>query len=278
MRFHKLLAVLGLIAVIAFVGCGSDSSAPTQTTGSILDPEFVAVQGEIDFFVDSTLDFVVNGLANLTVLVGEDELIDPVHYGSIDPESDYVSSSYVDGWHVVTITRDRDNYGVYLQDSIQFNGPTGLVQQIPVSCAGLTYNHFWTYVVYDTSVSHSNYEGRCDMTFVGLDGSMATINGTHDLTIQSKYVDGDAITYRTFGFDADINDLGVAKTPVGWAQGCPSTGTVTGVIEMAYDDGDGTPVTTDWSYTLRFTDGTMSATVRRGTVVWTYSTDVCVTP
>ncbi len=283
MRSHYLLIVLGLLVILAFVGCGDDTSAPTQQAGSDLDPEFIAVQGEVEYFVDSTLDFFLNGLNNLTMLAGEDELIDPVHYGPVYPDSDFVSTSYAYGWHVVTITRNRTNYAVQMRDSVQFYGDgevpgVGQVQRTSSNADSLYYKHSWLYGVHDTTGAHSNFEGDIDLRLNGLQGTVATVNGQHRMMVQSKYVLGDSFAYRDFEIEADLTDFEISKTGSGWAQGCPNTGTATGTVQMTFTSGENAPVITTWSFTLSFTDGTMSATVRHGNTYWDYEADVCQAP
>jgi len=283
MRSHKLLTVLGLIIVLAFAGCGDDSTAPTEQIGSDLDPEFMAVQGEIEYFADSTFQFFINGLSNLTLLAGEDEFIDPVHYGPVFPDSDYVSTSYMYGWHVVTIARNRTTYATQMCDSVQFYGDgevpgIGQVTRGSENADSLYYKHIWSYNVHDTENTHTNYSGDVDFRLNGLQTSMATINGRHCMTVQAQYVFADSVVHRDFEFDTDLTDFEVERTGSGWAQGCPVTGTAAGTVQMSYTRDDNAPVTSTWSFTLAFTDGSMAATVRRGNTVWSYQADMCATP
>ena len=66
MRPHKALLVLGLVAVTGFSllvsGCSSDSNSSNLTPGSLTDPNFVAVQAEVNNLIDSTISYISVGL------------------------------------------------------------------------------------------------------------------------------------------------------------------------------------------------------------------------
>ncbi len=275
MRSHKVTAILGLFALAAFgismVGCGSDS--PTSTAGSLTDPAFMAVQDQVDNMVDSTLVNIVNGFENLSNITN-DGGVDPVFYGPVKPDSDLVSVTYADGWHVVVVSRTRATFQSRLRDSVQFFSGDA-VTQLPNNTDSLYYRHQWQFTFGDTAVTHAQLHSYSNMTIGGLQDSIANIAGQHEVQVQTKHVTADSTVWRNFTLNSDINDLQVAKTFVGWAQGCPNSGTITGTVAMSYRKDDSAPVQSTWEYSLSFSNGTMSATVTQGTTTWRYTTDVC---
>lgn len=282
MRFQKSLVVLGLIFLIsftfAFVGCGSDDDTPmTGNKGSLTDPEFMAVQAQIEIFVDSTVEFVTTGLVNISAISAYDDLIDPLIYGPSFPDSDYVSSTYANGWHVVSIVRSRSDYLNTMNDSVQFF-VDGTPQQSPDGIDAMYYSHKWLFTNADTSVSCNTYEGHTVMNFTGLDELETMFNGSQTLAVMSKFVSADSTVWRDFEFDADYNSIVVAKTGSGWMQGCPSSGSISMTLTMEYSKDDAEAVSSTWLVTVGFEDGVMTTIVRKGNVSWNYSTDICMTP
>jgi hypothetical protein len=279
MRSHKITIALGLLALTVFaigmVGCGGSDNNPTSTAGSLTDPAFMAVQDQLDNIVDSTLTNIVNGFQNLTNVSGDGN-VNPVFYGPVQPDSDVVSATYAGGWHVVLVSRVRATYDTMLRDSVQFYANNG-VSQMPTAVDSLYYRHQWRFNFGDTTVTHLGMSSSANLTIGGLQGNVATIDGSHEADINTKQVTADSTVWRSFSISADVTDLQVSKTFVGWAQGCPSSGTISGTIDMSYQKDDGTPMATSWTFTATFSDGTMSATVARGTTTWHYTTDVCTT-
>ncbi|NOY88671.1 MAG: hypothetical protein GXO93_04665 [FCB group bacterium] len=279
MRSRKLLSVLGFIILVgltlSFVSCGSDKT-PTGATGSITDPDFVAVQQDVNYFVDSTLEFFVNGFGNMYALADQADTLDPVFYGPVYPDSDFVSATYVNGWHVIYISRNRSTHSTAMRDSVRFFS-NGVVQQTATNVDSLYYKHEWNYRFHDTTVSNTSYDGRVDFDITGLSGSLATINGSHIMSITHKFVSSDSTVWKTFDFSADLSSFTVSKTPVGWAQGCPAGGTINGTVKMTYKKDGASETYVTWKFTLSFNNGTMSATIKKGTTTWGYTSQVCLT-
>lgn len=279
MRSRKLLSVLGFIVLVgltfSFVGCGSDKT-PTGTTGSITDPDFVAVQQDVNYFVDSTLEFFVSGFGNMYALADQADTLDPVYYGPVYPDSDFVSATYVNGWHVIYISRNRSTHSTAMRDSVRFFS-NGMVQQAASNVDSLYYKHEWNFNFHDTTVTNTAFTGRTDLDITGLSGSLATIDGTHEMSISHKFVSSDSTVWRTCDFNADLSNFTVSKTPVGWAQGCPASGTISGTVQTTYKKDDAAEVSLTWTITLTFNNGTMSATITRGTTTWSYTSNVCLT-
>ena len=284
MRWEKVVLVLGVTLLagllVMFAGCGSGDKSTNSADYN--DPEFLVVQQEIDYFIDSTLEFFTNGLDNINCLA-TDTMVDPVLYGSLPPDYDSTKgdtaiATYADGWHVVYFSIHRDAYDAVLRDSIQFI-KDGQPQQNSVGLESLKYKHFWSYEVTDTTVTHRSYTGNTDYEFVGLDTAQATITGTDEWQVHSKYASTDSTVWRDINFDATLTDMKVHKTVGGWVQGCPSAGSISASIEMVYKKDSAAPDTTNWAVNLTFNNGRMFSTVTRGSVLpWTYSTQLCTPP
>ncbi len=279
MRSHKITVALGLLALTVFtigmVGCGGSDNNPTSTAGSLTDPSFMAVQDQVDNIVDSTLTNIVNGFQNLTNVSGDGN-VNPVFYGPVQPDSDVVSATYADGWHVVLVARTRAAYNTMLRDSVQFF-VNDEISQLPAGVDSLYYRHQWQFNFGDTSVTHLGMSSQATLTISGLQSTTATIDGTHETSVNTKQVTADSTVWRSFGINAEVTNLEVSKSFVGWAQGCPNSGTISGTVEMTYQKDDAASVATAWNFTATFTDGTMAVTVTKGTTSWHYSTDVCTT-
>lgn len=283
MRSRKLLLVLGVIVLtgllVAFVGCGSDDKS-TGDVGDINDPEFQVVRDEIGHFVDSTLEFFTNGLGNIYGLA-TDTVVDPPLYGpgppDFDSTKDTATATYANGWHVVYFAIHRDAYDAILLDSIQFI-KDGEAQQTSTGVESLLYKHFWQYGETDTTVTFRSCIGDADYSFTGLNTTTATINGTNDLQAHSKYVSTDSTVWRDINIEATLTGMQVNKTAVGWAQNCPSSGSVSGSIEMVYQKDSDDPITSNWTVNVTFDDGSMSVIVSRGSTTWMYNTQLCTPP
>jgi len=283
MRWEKVILVLGVTLLagllVMFAGCGSDDKSTNSADYS--DPEFLVVQQEIDYFIDSTLEFFTNGLDNIYGLA-TDTMVDPVLYGSRPPEYDFnrdtAIATYADGWHVVYFSIHRDTYDKIVRDSIQFI-KDGQPQQSSAGLESLNYKHFWSYEVTDTTVTHRSYTGNADYAFVGLDTAQATITGTNELQVHCKYASIDSTVWRDIDIDATLTDMKVNKTGSGWVQNCPSAGAISASIEMVYKKDSAAPDTTNWTVNLTFNNGSMFSTVTIGSALpWTYSTQLCTLP
>jgi hypothetical protein len=283
MRLNKLFLVLGATVLagllVAFVGCGSDDKS-TGDIGSNSDPEFQVVQNEINFFIDSTMESFANGLDNIYGLA-TDTIVDPIRYGPLppdyDPNTDTATATYADGWHAVYIAIHRETYDAWLRDSIQFI-KDGEPKQLSTELDVLVYKHYWKYDVTDTAVTHRSYTGNTDYTFTDLNTNTAVINGNNELQVHSKVVADESTVWRDITVEATLTEVQVKKTPEGWAQGCPSSGTITASIEMVYQKDDNDPVTTNWSVNVSFDNGNMTVVVVRGTTSWLYNTHLCTPP
>ncbi len=278
MRFRISSLVLGLLSLAALVavGCGDDTTS-TVNWGSPDDPEFQVVQEQVDAFVDSTLEYLGNGLNTLQGISAGDGSIIPVQY-IVDPNGgDVLDVTYQNGWHVIYISKHFSNYATSLRDSVQFV-KDGTPQQSPAGVDSLVFKHRWDYDVVDTTVTHGVLVGNCDYTFSGLDGNQGVINGSNNVSVHHKLVTDDSTVYRDITVNATVTNLAIGYSAFsGWSQ-CPVSGTVTAQVEMVYQNGDDPSVTTNWTVAATFTNGTVHAVASYGGVKWAYSADVCSQP
>lgn len=282
MHWEKVVLILGVTLLagllVMFAGCGSDDKSTNSADYS--DPEFLVVQQEIDYFIDSTLAYFTGGLGNIYGLA-TDTMVDPAQYGSRPPEYDYTTdtaiATYANGWHVVYFSIHRDTYSAILRDSIQFI-KDGQPQQSSAGLESLNYKHFWSYEITDTTVTHRSYTGNADYAFVGLDTAQATITGTNELQVHSKYASADSTVWREINVDATLTNMKVNKTGSGWVDNCPSAGAISASIEMVYKKDSAAPDTTNWTVNLTFNNGHMFSTVTRGSDTWPYSIQLCSPP
>ncbi|HOP07359.1 MAG TPA: hypothetical protein PLF13_08725 [candidate division Zixibacteria bacterium] len=279
MRFRVSSLVLGLFALIIFAmaGCGDDETSTNSNLGSLSDPEFQAVQEQVESFVDSTLEFVGNGMNTLQGISTGDGTIIPAQY-AVDPDGDdVVSVTYEQGWHVIYIAKHFTNYATSLRDSVQFI-QNGNAQQSPTDCDSLVFVHRWDYDVVDTVSSHNILNGYSDYRFSGLDGGQATINGANDLAIHNKVVYNDSTVWRDLTIDAEVTNLTIDYSAyAGWGQ-CPVSGSVSATVDMTYQNGTNDPVNTEWTFTGNFTNGVMAVTATCNSVTWKYSKQICNVP
>jgi len=282
MRSHKLVLILGVTLLaglfVMYIGCGSDDNKSTDNLADYSDPEFLVVQEEVGYYVDSTLEFFTNGLGNIYGLA-TDTVVDPVQYvpGPIDPATDSISATYNDGWHVVYIALNRETFVSILRDSIQFL-KDGQPQQNSTDLDNLIYRHFWTYNVTDTTVTYKSFVGNANYSFAGLNTSEATITGTDDFSVHSKYVSTDSTVWRDININATLNDIQVKKAAGGWVHNCPCSGSITAAIEMVYQKDSAAPDTTSWTVHLSFDNGNVSTVLTKGEFMWSYDEQICTPP
>lgn len=279
MRFRVTSLVLGLFALVIFAmaGCGDDETSTSSNLGSLNDPEFQAVQDQVESFVDSTLEFLGNGMNTLQGISTGDGTIIPVQY-IVDPNGDdVINVSYEQGWHVIYIAKHFSTYATSLRDSVQFI-KDGLAQQSPTGCDSLVFVHRWDYDVVDTMASHNVLNGHSDYRFAGLDAGQAVINGENDLTVHNKVVYNDSTVWRDLTINSQVTNLTVNYSAYsGWGQ-CPVSGSVTTNVDMVHQNGTGAPVTSEWTFTGNFTNGVMAVTATCNGVTWKYSKQVCYIP
>ncbi len=281
MRSQKIMLFLGLAVLVGvglfLFGC-SDDETPTNYNGDLNDPEFLQVYGQLKNFIDSTLYTFSDGLGSIYTL-SEDDYVDPIYYGPVDPNADIDESSvtYSDGWHIVYVAYHTDDYNTVVTDSIQFL-KDGFYQQSASDLESILYRHNWTYDVVNQDVSHNTYEGNSSFTFSNLDGEIANVDGSNSLEVVSIFISNDSTVERNFDFEVDFSNIKIAKTGSGWAQGCPQSGYAEYTLQVAYQKDDEAPDTTNYTGTINFHYGAANYTLGNGTDLWGYSQNECTAP
>lgn len=288
MRLENRVLVSGMAILIAVMllmvaGCGDDdTNTPTTITGSLSDPDFVAVKAQLDDFVDSTIAFFENGLNTLEG-ISDGDIIIPPQYAVSPEQEDSIHTSYTNGWHVIEISyteKDQNQEGIWqmtLTDSIQYK-KNGVAQEDWRGHDELVYKHHWTWDVFDTNVTHTSLAGNADFTFANVNTLQATVTGSRDLTVHDKVVTVESTIWRDFTFTADINNVTLKKSDnTGWSN-CPAGGSVSATVEMVYTKDDDDPVTSTWNATFTFSNGNLSASITKGNTVWSYTSDLCYVP
>lgn len=281
MRLGNRVLVTGMTlligaALLIGAGCGGDDAdTPNTITGSLTNPEFVAVRAQLDNFVDSTVTFFKNGL-NTVKGIAPGDIVIP-QYAVIPELEDWWDTTYTNGWHVIRIDYTQPNsWQTTLSDSIQYK-VNGVAQEDWRNRDQLEFRHHWTYDVFDTLVSHTSYAGYTYFTFADLNGSTTTLTGGRDFTAHNLVVTADSTVVRDFTFTAEINNVTLKWANDAWSN-CPTSNTITATVEMVYTKDDGDPVTTTWDATFSFNNGSMSASISKGRTVWSYTTDLCDSP
>jgi len=281
MRPRKALLVFGLAAVtglsLLVIGCSGDSNSSNLTPGSLSDPNFVAVQNEVNNLIDSTVSYISLGLNNLLVLPGDTDVI-IVSYGPTPGDSVSADYAYENGWHIVSWTGNFSGKTTSFKDSIQFLDNLGQPQQDNNSTETLIYKHRWVEITIDTTVSYTDYSGAVALTLDNLGSGSATVNGSHSIDVSIKIVTVDSTVWRDISVEGTVSNLAIINVPGGWLQNCPLSGTIGAAANMTYTKDSGNPVTSDWSFSIQFTDGLISVSAISGTTSWYYTGQVCISP
>ncbi len=281
MRPHKALLVLGLVAVTGFSllvsGCSSDSNSSNLTPGSLTDPNFVAVQNEVNNLIDSTISYISDGLYNLLVLPGDTDVI-IVAFGPTPGDSVSADYVYENGWHIVSWIGSFSGKTSSFKDSIQFLDNLGQPQQDNNNTETLIYKHRWVEISIDTTVSFTDYSGVVALTLDNLGSGSATVSGSHSIDVSIKTVTVDSTVWRDIAVEGTVSNLAISEVTGGWLQNCPSSGTIGATANMTYTKDSDNPVTSDWSFSIQFTDGTIRASAISGTTSWSYTDQICIAP
>ncbi len=281
MRPRKALLVFGLAAVtglsLLVIGCSGDSNSSNLTPGSLSDPNFVAVQNEVNNLIDSTVSYISLGLNNLLVLPGDTDVI-IVSYGPTPGDSVSADYVYENGWHIVSWTGNFSGKTTSFKDSIQFLDNLGQPQQDNDNTETLIYKHRWVEITIDTTVSYTDYSGVVALTLHNLGSGSATVNGSHSIDVSIKIVTVDSTVWRDISVEGTVSNLAIIDVPGGWLQNCPLSGTIGATANMTYTKDSSNPVTSDWSFSIQFTDGLISVSAISGTTSWYYTGQVCIAP
>ena len=284
MRFRTVLPGLGLVVLAAIMfwaaGC-SDEKSPISPInyGSLTDPDFIMVQDQVNDYLDSSMEYFSAGLGNISKLPSDTGKIRN-QYGPMNPE-DTVAYAYLNGWHIVYVSRSNFRFTDRFMDSVQFMNNSEMIQ----NPAGLDYMHYirhWNFANRDTTITHANLGGGIDLEFSGLDGNVATINGTKNLLAEWIYLSNDTTLRAFHDMDVRVNDVTVQKSPdYGWSSGCPTGGSVNMDINQSYilNVGAGPDLHVKaWQVTVTFNDGVAAVRVVSAGAVWSYTKTVCTPP
>ncbi len=281
MRPHKVMLVFGFAAVIGLsllvIGCSGDSNSSNLTPGSLSDPNFVAVQIEVNNLVDSTVSYISSGLNNLSVLPGDTDVV-IVSYGPIPGDSVSADYVYEGGWHIVSWTGSFSGKISSFRDSIQFQDNLGQPQQDNNNTETLIFKRRWSVSIIDTSVSHTDYIGVANLTLDYLGSGNATVNGSHNVDVFIKTVTADSSVWRDISIEGTVSNMAIIETPGGWQQNCPLSGTIGANANMSYTKDIAAPVASDWSFSIQFANGSITVGAVSGTTSWSYSGQICIAP
>ena len=248
-----------------------------MTAGSPSDPNFVAVKNEVSNLIDSTVSYISLGLNIILVLPGDTDVI-IVSYGPTPGDSVSADYVYENGWHIVSWTGNFSGKTTSFKDSIQFLDNLGQPQQDNDNTETLIYKHRWVEISIDTTVSFTDYSGVVALTLDNLGSGSATVSGSHSIDVSIKIVTVDSTVWRDISVEGTVSNLAISEVPGGWLQNCPSSGTIGVTANMTYTKDSGSPVTSDWSFSIQFTDGSISVGAISGTTSWSYTGQICIAP
>lgn len=285
MRFQKRFLVSGLTAimtlVLVFAGCSDDkSTTPTTTTGSLSDPEFIAVKAQIDAMADSTLDFFMHGLNALQGLDGADlpaqYVVDPGGNGSIE-------TTYSNGWHIIGLSSLATGNSFWIRDSIQFL-KDGTAQQLPHNAQTMSFIHRWHKNAAQSN-STDTASGRAGLSFGSFYQANTTVSGTAEAGYYNQTVYSDSTVKRSYDLDVTLTGFKIGESGLPGstsepanASNCPCQGTIEADVTSTYQKGSAAATVTDWEIEATFSNGTLSVEVTNNNTVWTYTRNMCTPP
>ena len=276
MRSRNSLILVGLVAIstlgIFLLGCSSDDTL-TRTINTTRSPYYTAVSGVVNEYVDSSITLVEQGLDAATVssiVVLADILFGPAPPDSSQEEPDWLIYWYTD------LQTGLGGSLLLAVDSLQFVR-NGIPCTNPVGADVLTFNHYIQKVHSDTTVSYVDFEMHAGLTFSGIDGDIAAINGGVDAVVGSKYVSADSTVWQDWTVEATFTDIGVQKSHGAlWENvGCPYCGSAEVTVQYTYQKDDATAVTTDWAFEITFESGTAAVQVITTNWATSYERDLC---
>lgn len=274
----SLLLMAALLLVIS--GCGDDKvPAPVtnnQVPGDLEDPEFQAVQQQIDEYLSDAHGMFDLGLDNIYQLPADTEEVRVMH-AAFGP-NDTVAAAYVDGWHITYVSLYNLSFNSRFRDSVQF-----MVNSVPVESSNsldyLHYIRYWNYEDNNTDETYYDKSGHLDIEFTNLDQDVCQVNGFNNSILVWNYISPDSTVEAIFDMVVEVNDVYLGQVPNnGWINACPMSGDLLMDIDEAYSVTINSSTdfwVTSWSATVEFVDGTASVEVIRNNVVWNYELDLC---
>jgi hypothetical protein len=267
MRFGKLFFVITLVcaaSVAVMLGCSSDST--TTNSPVVEDNGFSAVQAEFNGYTDSLISQFSANLKAYQGLQGTDTAI---AFSPVNPDSTIVS----DGWHIVYATDLLAGYTRFLVDSIQFLSG-GHVQANAIGADQMEFVRHFSIENPDTTAAYHNDNVISALLFSGLNSQTTTVTGGRTSVINTKSIAGGSTVKRTFTIQMNVASVVIPRAALGWSNGCPQSGGITGTVVQTVDRGS-VPVTTSWQYELTAEDGSLSGTVTAGSWQKTITSNVC---
>jgi hypothetical protein len=274
-----------LLAVVfmAIAGCsGDDSNTPAGvnlTEGSLTDPQFLLVQGQIDSYLDSTQNVFSVGLENINQLPTDTEEVHNIH-GPMGP-NDTAQYTYANGWHVTYIAKYAINFNVHFRDSVQFRKNSVTIES-PDSLDYLHYIRDWSLTSNLTSQTHTNLSRNINIIYSNLDSDTATINGTNNSDIEWNFISNDSTVSAVFDMNVTISNVKVVRSNLyGWVSGCACDGSLSMDINETYAatiGQDETNINRNWTVTIDIDSGVATITIVSENETWGYTHTICTLP
>lgn len=270
-----LIVSLALAAIAITAGCGDETvDPPVGPTG---DPSFAEVQPQINTFLDSAFVAFSAGFSSYNEVPITDNDIN-VFYGPGLP-GDVPQSTYeytASGWHHITFNSNGSVTIVTVNDSLQFL-LAFQVQQDPDGADMLDYRHHWSVTAVDQTGNFSNSSGDALILFTSLTDTSSRLAGDYDFTSIDHTVISGVTTNNTFDFVGTFTDINVSKPSIGdWGSGCPASGTISFTINQSKTISNVSgAITTVWTGTAVFVDGTATITLSNSVDNFSYARDVC---
>jgi hypothetical protein len=272
MRSGKTIFVLSLtlIACLALIiaGC-SDDAKPTISAPTEQDLNYTAVSDETNEVLDSAISSFATSLEVFTMQTPSDTSISVV-YSPINPDSIAAENN----WHIVYASELATGYSWNLIDSIQFR-KNGIAQESALNADQMTLHHNFSLEYGDTTSFFRNREGYANLEFTNLDTDVATVNGTREVSIQTRAEVNGETWRRDFNIELSFANVTVPRADDNWLRGCPNSGTVTGTVTLVSSRGANDPTESKWDFEVTFDNGIIDATVTSGTYTKSYTTTLC---
>ncbi len=276
---------LGLLLLAAmllvFGGCGDDNPPAPITTnnpveGDLNDPVFQTVQQQINEYLQDAHELYGLGFDNIYQLPTDTETVRNM-MGPFGPD-DTVAAAYVDGWHVMYISRHTLSFDEFFRDSVQFRINSEAVEE-PQGLDYMRFIRYWGYTDKDVDETHTNKYGHLDLEYTNLNTGACNINGFNNAIFEWNYISADSTVEAIFDMVVTTNDLSILEVPYnGWISACPVSGELTFEIDQAYSvtiNYDTEFWVTSWEATVTFENGTASVEVIRNNVCWNYTHSLC---
>ena len=269
-----------LLAAVVFVVAGcSDDDAPSTSNlspGSVSDPQFLLIQGQINEYLDSTQSVFSVGLKNISQLPTDTEEVVIIH-NAMGP-NDTAQYTYANGWHVTYIAKYTQYYDVHFRDSVQFMNDD-VVVETPDPLDYLHFIRYWELTSNLTSQTHTNLAQYINLTYDNLDTDTASINGTSNSDVEWNFISGDTTVTAVFNMNVTVENIKVARSNLyGWVSGCPCSGTISMTIIEEYSatmGADQVDISRNWSITIDIENGVASVDIVSETETWSYTYIIC---